>query len=283
MADIGNRNKLRVVRETAPGIYLDGGIHQDILLPKRYVAPGTAVGAELDVFVYRDSEDRLVATTEVPLVTVGECAFLKVVNIRSGVGAFLDWGLSKDLLLPIREQMRPVTTGERVVVYVYLDPLTGRIVATTRLLTHLDRTPPPFSEGQAVRLMIAGETPLGYRAVVANTHTGLLYHTDLNIALKTGQQLSGYIQTIRPDGKIDLCLNPTGHQRIVPLAQQIMKALEANGGRLDFDDKSSPEAIRDKFATSKKAFKQAIGSLFRERLISFENGGIRLVPPSAGR
>ena len=283
MADIGKRNKLRVVRETAPGIYLDGGIHQDILLPKRYVAPGTAVGAELDVFVYRDSEDRLVATTEVPLVMVGECVFLKVINIRSGVGAFLDWGLSKDLLLPIREQMRPVTTGERVVAYVYLDPLTGRIVATMRLQNHLDLARPPFAEGQAVRLMISGETPLGYRAVVENTHTGLLYHTDLNITLAPGQQLSGYIRTIRPDGKIDLCLNPTGHQRIVPLAQQIMQALAANEGRLDFDDKSSPEAIRAKFSTSKKAFKQAVGSLFRERLICFENGGIRLLPPPAGR
>lgn len=277
MVQIGKRNTLRALEGAPQGLYLDGGDFGPILLPRRYVGPGCAPGADVDVFVYRDSEDRLVATTEKPLAMVGECAVLEVVDANPQTGAFLKWGLSKDLLLPIREQAHEVRRGHRVAAYVFLDEHTGRIVASTRLNRHLHHTPPPFEEGQRVSLLIVEETPLGYNAVIENTHLGLLYFSDLGSPLDFGQRLDGYIRTVRPDGKIDLTLNRTGRGRVPPLAQQIGDALRQSGGFLPFDDNSAPDAIRAKFGVSKKAFKQALGALYREHRIEFADGGIRLV------
>ena len=277
MAAIGSRNTLRVVREAAPGLYLDGGELGEILLPRRYVTKGLGPGAELDVFIYRDSEDRLVATTEKPLVMVGEFAFLQVVSASAGLGAFLDWGLSKDLLLPRREQTRPVHAGEWVVVAVLLDPQSGRIVATTRLNRQLNRTPPAYREGQRVRLLIAGYTPLGCQAIVENAHAGLLYAGELATPPQIGERVDGYVRKVRADGKIDLGLDPAGYRRVAPLTEQIVAALQANGGRSACDDGSSPEAIRAAFGTSKKAFKQALGALYRDRRIRFTRPGVELV------
>ena len=277
MAFIGKINRLRLVRLATPGAYLDGQELGEILLPRRYVPPTAAPGLELEVFVYRDSEYRLVATTEKPLSTVGDFSCLKVIGVNQQIGAFLDWGLSKDLLLPFREQLGPLRQGLRVMVYVYLDPKTDRIVATARLKRHLAKTHPPYQAGQAVNLVIADQTPLGYNALVEGQYMGLLYSNNLASNFEPGQSLKGFVRAVHPDGKIDLSLDAAGYQRVAPLADQILDALRQNGGRLPFDDDSSPEAVREKFGVSKKAFKQAIGGLYKARRITFLHPGIGLV------
>lgn len=277
MTLIGRRSTLWVVRIATPGVYLDGGKRGEILMPGRYVPKGTLVGESFDVFVHRDSEDRLVATTEKPLAMVGEFAALRVVSSNPHIGAFLDWGLSKDLLLPIREQSRRVRPGETVVAYVFVDVKTDRIVATTRLGRHLNVTPPNYAEGQPVDLLVAGRTTLGYNAVVCSAHLGLLYHNELPEPLRVGQRLDGYVRTVRPDGKIDLTLNPSGYGRVAALKEQVLEALASARGMLPLSDGSSPEEIRRAFGVSKKAFKQAIGALYRERRITIRERCIRLV------
>jgi hypothetical protein len=281
MAMLGKRNILSIVRASAPGLYLDGGELGEILLPGRYIPADLKPKDKLDVFVYRDSEDRLVATTEIPHATVGEFACLKVISVNARIGAFLDWGLAKDLLLPFREQDIPVRVGQRVVVFVYLDPKTERIVATTRLNRHLSHDRPFYRNSQPVNLLITGITPLGYNAIVENVHSGLLYHDKLAAPLEVGQQLKGFVRNIRPNGKIDLSLDAAGYKRVAPLTDQIVQALERNGGQLAFDDDSSPEAIRQKFSVSKKAFKQALGKLYKARRIRFQNPGIQLLDNSS--
>lgn len=275
-AIIGRRNTLRVVRDAAPGLYLDGGDNLEILLPGRYIPPHTVPGNMLDVFVYFDSEDRLVATTETPHAMVGEFAYLKVVSVATGIGAFLDWGLAKDLLLPFREQATPVRRGQWVTVGIFLDPVSKRIVATTRLSRHLNRQPATYAEGQPVNLLITSRTPLGYNAIVENAHRGLLYHTTGAAPLEPGQKIQGFVRKLRADGKIDLSLDASGYKRVAPVTDQILLALQANRGRLAFDDSSSPEAIRDKFGVSKNAFKLALGALYKKRRIRFLNPGIEL-------
>jgi predicted RNA-binding protein (virulence factor B family) len=277
MATIGKRNTLSIVRESAPGLYLNGGELGEILLPRRYIPHTLAQGEKLDVFVYLDSEDRLVATTETPFATVGEFAFLEVISVNLRVGAFLNWGLTKDLLLPFREQEVPVRVGQKVIAHIYLDPKSNRIVASTRLHRHLSRSAPPYSEGQRVNLLITGETPLGYNAIVESAHRGLLYRDSVSTTLVAGQKLIGYVRAIRPGGKIDLGLDAAGYKRVASLQQQIVAALERNGGQLKFDDSSTPEAIREAFGTSKKAFKQALGALYKHRRIRFQKPGIELL------
>ena len=274
---IGKRCTLSVTRVATPGVFLDGGARGEILLPGRYVPQGTIPGESFDVFVHRDSEDRIVATTEVPKGVVGEFVGLRVISANPMVGAFLDWGLSKDLFLPIREQSKRVSAGDFVVVYIFVDLKTDRIVATTRLNRHLNVTPPEYVEGQAVELLVSGRTELGYNAIIASAHMGLLYHNELPGPLEIGQKIDGYIRSVRPDGKIDLSINPAGYGRVAPLKEQIVEALVKRGGQLALSDSSSPEEIRDAFGVSKKAFKQAIGALYRERLITLEPPGIRLV------
>jgi uncharacterized protein len=277
MANIGKRNRLKIVRDSSPGIYLDGGEHGEILLPNRYVPRRIAPGDLLDVFVYRDSQDRLVATTGTPHAMVGDVATLKVVNVNPRVGAFLDWGLAKDLLLPFREQTGPVRPGQDVVVRVYLDKKTDRVVASMKL----EKTPAPegptYQAGDAVEFMITGKSPLGYKALVEGTHHGLLYREHVSVPPAVGKKLKGFVRTVRPDGKIDLSLDDAGYKRVGPLARRILQVLEAKGGRLGLDDNSSPEVIRSTFGGSKKAFKQALGSLYKARRIRFTNPGIELV------
>src|SRR4051812_13107078 len=277
MAVIGKRNILSVVRRSQRGLYLDGGEHGEILLPGKYIPPGAGPGHVLDVFIYLDSEDRLVATTETPLAEVGDFACLKVLEVHPRMGAFLDWGLPKDLLLPFREQTPPVHRGQRVVVHIHVDTKTNRIVASTRLNRFLKRETPPFKNGQKVQLLIANKTPLGYNAIVESTYGGLLYHDSLDNALEPGHKIEGYVRAVRPDGKIDLSLEASGYKRVASLTEQVLEALEQNGGRLAFDDESDPEAIREAFGTSKKAFKQALGNLYKHRRIEFTRPGIRLL------
>ncbi|MBK8091415.1 MAG: GntR family transcriptional regulator [Verrucomicrobiaceae bacterium] len=284
MTHIGQRNSLTVLYSTPHGVYLDAGELGEILLPNRYIPRGTDIGQMLDVFIYRDSEDRLVATTERPLAMVGEFATLEVVSVNRNIGAFLHWGLPKDLLLPFREQgEQKVMPGEKVVVYVLLDEKTDRIIASTRLNRHLSKARPPFKPQQEVRLLIAARTPLGYNAIIEGTHLGLLYHTNLGAPLTIGQQVKGYVMMIHPGGKIDLSLDASGYQRVASLTDQILSALQQNGGRLPFDDDSPPEKIRATFDASKKAFKQALGALYRQRRIEFTRPGIQVLNPAEAK
>lgn len=281
MAVIGKRNILSIVRESAPGLYLNGGELGEILLPGRYIPPNLQAGDTLDVFIYLDSEDRLVATTETPLASVGDFAFLEVVSVHPRAGAFLDWGLQKDLLLPYREQERPVRPGQKVIVAVYLDAVTGRIAASTRIGRHLSRETPAYAVNQAVDLLITGPSPLGYNAIVEKAHRGLLYSDNLAAPLKTGQRLKGFVRGIRANGQIDLRLDPSGYKRVLPLQLQIVQALERQGGRLALDDSSSPAEIRQTFGASKGAFKQALGALYKSRRIRFTHPGIELLDNTA--
>ncbi|MFA5265151.1 MAG: S1-like domain-containing RNA-binding protein [Opitutaceae bacterium] len=281
MAILGKKNPLRVLRDVRHGLYLDGENLGDILLPSRYVPRGTTVGSTLEVFVYCDSDDRLVATTETPFASVGEFAVLQVVSSDPGMGAFLDWGLSKDLFLPKREQESRLRAGDWIVVYIKEDELSHRIIATTRLSRFLNLTEPTYRTGEKVKLIVYGETDLGYTAIVEGAHRGLLYYTDLRIKLFMGQKLDGYVRQVREDGKIDLALDPAGYSRVAPLAERIMDELKAKGGRLPYDDQSPPEDIRSVFGTSKKSFKQAIGALYKgRRIIMMEHGiGLPIDPP----
>ncbi len=281
MPALGVRNTLLILRDTAPGFYLHGGDLGEILLPGRYIPKGAVPGHTIDVFLYRDSEDRIVATTETPHLMVGEYGLLKVLSANRRMGAFLDWGLSKDLLLPLREQAKPVAAGDWVVAGVFLDPQSGRIVATTRLNDHVRNEAPAYSPGAPVRFLIAERTSLGYKAIVENSHWGLLYHAELSAPLEIGQVHDGFIRAVREDGKIDLRLDASGYERVAPLADRILAALDAQDGKLEYDDQSPPEEIRLAFNTSKKAFKQAIGALYRDRRIRFTKPGIERVDESS--
>lgn len=279
--ELGKPNRLAILRRAAPGLYLDGAEFGEILLPGRYVPASARPGDKLDVFLYFDSEDRLVATTEKPLAMVGDFASLRVVAVNRNIGTFLDWGLSKDLLLPFREQVRPLHAGDQVVVAVYIDPRSERIVASMRLQRHISRRPPLYAPNQQVALLIAAETELGYSAIVENAHVGLLYRNTVSRPLKIGESVQGYVRAVHPGGKIDLRLDQAGYKRVAPLRQQILQFLEENGGRLAFDDSTAPELIRERFGVSKKAFKQALGALFKARQITFCNPGIALVDNSS--
>jgi predicted RNA-binding protein (virulence factor B family) len=281
MALLGKRNRLTVVRFAPPGFYLDGGARGEILLPSRFIPPGVAPGDKLEVFVYRDSEDRLVATTQTPLATADEFACLRVASTSPRIGVFLDWGLDKDLLLPIREMAGPLNPGERVVVRVGVDKQTDRLVASARINRHLDLTPPRYHEGESVKLLVASKSPLGYNLIVNDAHRGLIYQTDVPAPLKVGDRVEGYVRSVRPDGKIDLALGRAGYRRIASVSEKVLEVLAAKGGRLPYGDHSLPEEIREAFGVSKKAFKQAIGALFKERRIVIEAGGIRLADPDS--
>ncbi|MFA7342926.1 MAG: S1-like domain-containing RNA-binding protein [Terrimicrobiaceae bacterium] len=276
MALLGKRNLLAIVREGPPGYFLDDGEGGEILLPGKYIPPGSRPGDTVEVFVYRDSEDRLVATTETPLAMAGDFAALKIVDVSPSIGAFLDWGLEKDLLLPRREQGGFRKVGDTVVVHVFLDGKSNRIVASTRLQRWFSKTPPAYTRDHPVNLLIVGRTPLGYKAVVNNLHQGMLYGPELSGPLETGARLDGFVKAVRPDGKLDLSLDRSGFARVGPITDQILAALKAGGGRLPYNDESPPDAIRTAFGVSKKAFKQAIGTLYRKRLIELEAEGISL-------
>jgi len=277
MALLGKRNLLTITREGPPGYFLDDGEGGEILLPGKYIPEDSKPGETIEVFVYRDSEDRLVSTTETPLAMVGDFAALTIVDISPGIGAFLDWGLEKDLLLPRREQGGFRNVGEKVVVHVFLDEKSNRIVASTRLQRWLSKTPPVYAKDHPVKLLIAGRTPLGYKAVVDNRYQGLLYGSELSGPLEIGLLTDGFVKEVRPDGKLDLSLDRSGFARVAPITDQILEALKTAGGHLPYNDESPPEAIRTAFGISKKAFKQAIGTLYRKRLIEWTNGGIALV------
>jgi len=279
MAEIGKMNSLTVLRSTAHGLFLDGGEIGDILLPGRYAPRGKNPGDMIDVFLMFDSEDRLIATTLKPLAMVGEFAWLRVVS-SSGAGTFLDWGLPKDLLVPFREQTVKMLAGRSYMVRIYLDSVSNRIAATARLDRFLDKTPARFKVGQAVELLICARTDLGYKAIVDGTHWGMIFHNNVYRPIASGQRIQGYIQQIREDGKIGLCLDPPGYGRVGDVADTILAYLDKQGGFMPVTDKTPPEEIHALFGVSKKAYKQAVGALYKARRITFEEGGTRLLEAS---
>ncbi len=275
MAKIGVFNNLRVIKEVDFGVYLDGGEHDEILLPRRYVPENCKVDDNIRVFIYLDSEDRFIATTETPYAIVGDFALLKVVAVES-VGAFLDWGLLKDLLVPFGEQSPTMETGKSYIVKIYVDKQSNRIAATTRLDRYLDNEPGNFHAGQEVELLICSQTDIGYKAIINGTHWGVLYSNEVFQPLKSGQKTKGYIKKVRDDNKIDLSLHKPGYKRVDDITDTILNVLKEQGGFISVTDKSSPEAIYKLFGVSKKTYKKAIGAIYRKRLITIENDGIRL-------
>lgn len=276
MVEIGRVNTLEVVRETDNGLYLDGRELGEILMPKKFITEEVRNMGWADVFVYTDSEDRLVATTENPYAMVGDFAFLKVVSV-SKFGAFLDWGLPKDLLVPFREQKADMVEGRSYLVCLFLDVLTKRIAASAKVDKFLDNTPPEYNPGDEVQLMIAEETDLGFKAIVNNEHWGMLYKNQIYQPLSPGLKITGYINKVRDDEKIDLLLEKPGYEKVDAISQKILDELKQNRGFMAVSDNTSPEMINALFGISKKNFKKAIGNLYKKRMITFDSDGIRLV------
>lgn len=277
MAVIGRMNSLQVVKHTDFGLYLDGGADGEILLPKRYIPSDSPSEVEdwLNVFIYLDSEDKLIATTEKPKVQVGEFASLKVVDINR-VGLFLNWGLPKDLLLPHSEEKRPLQIGDYCVVHVFLDKRSKRITATARLDRYLDIAPVTYGAGEEVDLLVVESTDMGFKAIINGKHWGLIHKNEAFKFLRSGMQEKGYIKEVRSDGKISLSLQPIGEDVRDSLAEQIMTKLREQGGTLALSDKSSPEAISAHFRASKGNFKKAIGGLYKQGRIVIHADRIEL-------
>lgn len=273
---IGQLNKLEVVKELEFGMYLDGGELGEILLPRREISKGTEIGESLDVFLYFDSEDRIIATTIMPYAMVGDFALLRVKSVNQ-VGAFMDWGLMKDLLVPFREQKMKMEEGRSYIVHVYYDEESNRIAASAKLSRFLDISIPNYHIGQEVNLLVWQQTDLGYKVIINERHQGMIYANDIFQGLNIGEKIKGFIKNIREDQKIDVCLFPTGYAKVKDNLDNILDFLKAEGGFAKLTDKSPPEIIYDIFGISKKTFKSAIGTLYKQKKIVLEKDGIRLV------
>ncbi|WP_407524547.1 S1-like domain-containing RNA-binding protein [Lacibacter sp. MH-610] len=278
MIQTGNYNRLTVQRIKDAGAFLDDG-KEGILLPKRFVPKGTKVGDELTVFVYHDSEDRLIATTQHPKAVVGDIAFLKVVG-NSAHGAFLDWGLMKDLFVPKSKQISPMRLGGEYLVHLYIDTQTGRIAASQYIEHLLSNEELTVKEKEEVELIIYRETELGWAVIINNKHSGLLYANEVFQTLQVGDKMQGYIKQIREDGKIDVALGKLGYNKVEDEATKILRLLEEHNGYLPYHDKSEPEAIYNFFGMSKKVFKMTVGKLYKERKIALTKTGMQLMEKS---
>ncbi|MCF7823863.1 MAG: GntR family transcriptional regulator [Candidatus Marinimicrobia bacterium] len=276
MSQIGRMNTLRVMREVEFGVYLDGEELGDILLPKRQVPQGTKVNDLVEVFLYFDSSDLIIASTKKPHAQIDEFANLRVVE-NNKMGAFMDWGLPKDLLVPFREQRHKMMQNQKYIVRIYLDKVSNRIVASTKLDKFLSQAKPPYKSGDKVDLFITMQTDLGYKCIVDEKFWGLLYKDQVFKALEQGQSLKGFIRQIRPDGKIDLSINDPENLNLDQASQKILDVLKANKGFLPMTDKTRPEVIYEKFGISKKIFKRSLGGLYKKRLVKLESKGIRLL------
>ncbi|MCK5870415.1 GntR family transcriptional regulator [Methylococcaceae bacterium CS1] len=274
MINIGQFNTLNITKDTGMQLYLDGGSHGDILLADKQAPKEAKIGEPLKVFIYTGSDGELLATRKRPLVKMDGVAWLKVVS-TGAAGAFLDWGLTKDLLVPFSEQDYELEENRYCLVKVYLDSQ-NRIAASTYLNHYISDEARYLKEGDEVSLIIAGKTDLGFKAVINENFWGVLYHNEVFQPLKEGQKLKGYIKKIREDQKIDLSLNKTGYTHVTPVTEQIIQRLKDNNGFLELSDKSSPEAINAAFGVSKKVFKHAIGSLYKERRITLTKTSVSL-------
>ncbi len=279
MIQVGQYNTLRVVKEVEFGIYLDGGEAGEILLPAKYVPQDTAIDDEIEVFIYHDSEDRLIATTEEPYIMVGEFAFLETKSVNR-IGAFLDWGITaKDLLVPFAEQRATMREGGVYLVYAYIDEMTGRIAASSKVDKFLDNTPPQYTQNQEVEILVVQETELGYKVIVENSHWGIVYKNEIFSPIEPGDFLTGYIKKVRDDEKLDISLQPIGYQHAIgdgALAERIISELKQAGGTLPYGDKTDADVIARKFGCSKKNFKKALGALYKAHRIEIAPNGIKI-------
>lgn len=277
MLNIGRFNELTVLRQLPRGLQLDGGKHGEILLPKQYTTDDMKVGGVVNVFIYRDSEDRLIATTQTPLAMVGDFAYLNVVD-ESPVGAFLDMGLARDILVPFSEQTHRLEKGRKVLVRIYLDD-SDRLTASTKLDTFLYDTDETkaYKTGDHVNIVIGAKTDLGIKVIVDGTYWGLIYHSDVFQPLNRGDKHTAFIKRIREDQKIEIVLQKPGFERVEGLAGDVLEKLKAENGFIPLSDKSNPEDIKKMFHCSKNSYKQAIGVLYKQRLINIEKDGIHLV------
>lgn len=276
MAQIGKFNTLEVTSKTDFGVYLNGENLDTILLPKKQCPPDVEVGDSVNAFIYFDSEDRLIATRQTPYAQVGQCAALTVKDVN-GTGAFLDWGLPKDLLVPFNQQRKPMLVGERHVVYLYIDDYTDRITASAKLSHFLREETDNYQPGDRIELMVVKRTNLGYQVIVDQFYLGMIFNEDVLQPLKPGQKLPGYIKHIRNDNKIDVSLQLLGHEARVDIGERVMLALKESRGILYLSDKSSPNDIYQHFQVSKGNFKKAIGSLYKQGKIKIEADRILLL------
>lgn len=272
---LGKYNQLEVVKEVDFGVYLNGDEDGEILLPKRYVPEGTKPGDILNVFIYLDMEERLVATTLQPYVQVGEFACLEVAWVNQ-FGAFLNWGLMKDLFVPFREQKMKMQKGKRYVVYVHLDEESYRIVASAKVEHFLSAEKPDYQPGQEVEVLVWQRTDLGYKVIVENKFSGMLYHNEIFQPLEVGMRLTAFIKQVRPDGKIDLVLQQAGARKVDDFSEVLWQYIKDNDGFTPLNDKTDAEVIYHTFGVSKKTFKKAIGDLYKKRRIVLEEDGIHL-------
>lgn len=271
---LGQYNTLTIARDTNVGLFLTNGI-QDVLLPNKYAPKTFEIGQELTVFIYLDHQERLVATTLEPKIYLNEFALLKV-NYTNKFGAFLDWGLEKDLFVPFKEQARPMEQNKRYLVYMYLDEKTNRLVASSKLNQFLNNTELTVSPWEEVDLIVSHITDLGINVIINEKHKGLLYKNEVFEDLRTGDRIIGYIKNIRPDGKIDVSRNKAGFQKTDKFSEIILQELKQNNGFLPLHDNSHPQEIKSILSMSKKSFKAAIGTLYKQRLIVIDNNGISL-------
>lgn len=275
MIKLGKQQKLKVMRFAEQGLYLVDDENDEVLLPNKYITDHMPVYAEVDVFIYKDSEDRLVATTETPKIKLNDFALLKV-NDTAPFGAFLDWGLQKDLLVPNNQQAQEMQVGKNYLVYMYIDDETDRLVASSKVNQFLNNDELTVDEGEEVDLIIANQSSLGINTIINGQHKGLLYHNEIFTPIKQGDRLKGYIKKIREDHKIDVSLQKQGYINIEPNSDLILEKLKESNGFLNLNDKSDPEQIKTQLGMSKKTFKKAIGSLYKQKLIKFDDDGIRL-------
>lgn len=275
MISIGRFNVLKIARRTNVGLYLTDGA-EDVLLPKKYLPDSYELDQDIEVFVYLDHEERPVATTIEPYIFLNEFALLKV-NYVNDFGAFMDWGLEKDLFVPFREQARPMSEGKYYMVYMYIDEKTNRLVGSSKLNQFLDNAHLTVTEGEEVDLIVSHITEAGINVIINEKHKGLMYQNEVFEDLRTGDRIIGYIKNIRPDGKIDVSRTKIGFEKVSDNTSKILDELKYNNGFLGLNDKSHPDEIKTVLGISKKTFKQIIGVLYKERKILIKEDGIHLL------
>lgn len=273
--ELGKYNTLKVVKKVDFGMYLDGGEEGEILLPSRYVPEDCKVDDELKVFLYLDNEERLVATTLEPLVQVGQFACLEVAWVNQ-YGAFLNWGLMKDLFVPFREQKKKMQVGKKYIIHAHLDDESYRIVASAKVDRYLSKEKAPYHPGQEVDILIWQKTDLGFKAIIENQYGGLLYDSEIFQPLHTGMRLKAYVKQVREDGKIDLMLQKSGQAKVEDFATVLWTYIREHGGYTPLNDKSPADEIYAAFGVSKKTFKKAVGDLYKKHLVTLEEDGIRI-------
>jgi predicted RNA-binding protein (virulence factor B family) len=276
MVEVGKMNTLEVSRASDFGLLFDGGELGEILMPRRYVSKDWNPGKKVGVFVMLDSEDRLTALPLRPKAQVGEFALLRAVDVTA-IGAFLDWGMPKDLFVPFREQRVKMRKGESYIVHIYYDRASGRIAASSKIDKYLEGSKRFYKNGEEVSLMVWQKSDLGYKCIINNERWGMVFFNDVFQSMRRGEMLKGFIKQVRPDGRIDLCLHKPGYEKVTDLTDVILDYLKSQGGYMPITDKNPPAEIHGLFGVSKKTYKKAIGALYKKRQITIEENGTRLV------